>query len=90
MAKDNGRMTPAPQKIEVEAGIDLQAGIVTFTERRVDGIIMLEPKVIKVPLQTIMIMGAQILLAMNGIGTGPVKVSNDGAARPAGPDLTLG
>lgn len=85
---DNGS-TPAPMKIEVEAAIDLPNGIVSFTEKKVDGLIMLQPKVIKVPIQTIMIMGAQILLAMNGISTGAVKVTKDGNARPAGPDLSI-
>lgn len=91
MAQDNGKKQeePAPDKIEVQATMDLRSGTATFIEKKINGVIMLEPKTIVVPIQTVMIMGAQALLAMNGISTGPVKVTKEGAAeQPASKIIT--
>lgn len=86
MDKDNGatqQEKQAPDKIEVQATMDLRSGTATFIEKKVNGVIMLDPKTIVVPIQTVMIMGAQALLAMNGISTSAVKVTKEGAAEQA-------
>jgi hypothetical protein len=82
MSTGNGekQQEPAPDRIEVQATMDLKAGTATFTEKKVNGVIMLDPKTIVIPIQTLMIMGAQALLAMNGISTGgAVRVTKEGA-----------
>lgn len=81
MAK-NGEQQ-APRQVEVNAKIDLPNGVATFTEHKVNGIIMIDPHEIVVPIQTIIIMAAQAVLAMNGIPSGATKVTKDGTARPA-------
>jgi hypothetical protein len=80
MDKNNGtKEEPKPPRILVEAKMDLPNGIAYFTEKQVDGVVMIDPKVIAIPIQTIIIMGAQAILAMNGISSGAVKVTKDGA-----------
>lgn len=90
MDKNNGTKEEAkPPRIEVEARMDLPNGLAYFTEKKVDGVIMIEPKVIVIPIQTIIIMGAQAVLAMNGISSGAVRVTKDGAVeQPASKIIT--
>lgn len=85
--KQNGDQQ-APRHIEVEAKIDLPNGVATFSEKKVNGIIMIDAHEVSVPIQTIIIMAAQAVLAMNGIPTGPTRVTKEGA-RPAGPKLEM-
>lgn len=82
MEKDNGDKPAPPPRIKVDARMDLQQGLATFTEVSVNGIVSLKPLQIAVPIQTIIIMAAQAVLAMNGIASGPVQVSKEGTAKP--------
>lgn len=84
--KTNGNQQ-APRHVEVEAKIDLPNGTASFSEKKVNGIIMIDPHEVTVPIQTIVIMAAQAILAMNGIASGPTRVTKEGQAGPA-PKLT--
>lgn len=77
---ENGKQPP--DHIRVRAELHMKEGLAIFTEESVNGLVMVEPKVIKVPIQSIMIMGAQALLAMNGVAVGAVAVARDGSTKP--------
>lgn len=83
MTQDNNERPEekAAPKIEVVASMDLPNGVAMFTEKKVDGIVMLEPKVIIVPIQSIIVMACQAILAMNGIASGAVRVTKEGATQ---------
>lgn len=59
-----------PQNVQVTAQMDLAKQLCTFSETSVNGIIMLHPKSIAVPLQSILVIAAQATLAMMGIQAG--------------------
>lgn len=78
-----------PDRINVKAELDMKLGLATFTEDNVNGVVMLDPKVIKVPIQSIIIMAAQAICAANGLSVSSAKVTRDGvtATRETGPTI---
>lgn len=72
------------------AELDMKLGLATFTENNVNGVVMVDPKVIKVPIQSIIIMAAQAICAANGLSVGSAKVTRDGvAAMKTGPTIII-
>ena len=81
---NNGKAPEGPKDITVTAKMDIQAQTATFIETKVGGLVMLQPKEITVPLQTILIMAAQATLAMMGVQPGQASQVK-GPAGPQGP-----
>ena len=64
----------APKKINVEVKLDFQQQIATFIEKDVNGLVMIDPKQITVPLQTILVIAAQVILAQMGVKPGDASI----------------
>lgn len=80
-----GQGDPGQKGLDVKVDIqaDMKSGIVYFRETHVNGLLMIDPKTIAVPAQSIIVVACQMILAGMGVRPGQATtVKSDGTAKP--------